>query len=126
MNTATKKFLFDTDFAAEGKPARTRAARPEAAKESAGKPAAKPEPVTAFVGATLIDGTGAAPVVAEIVSPWKAMHDENWQDRGMFTPVQDPVYGSVICAQAQWKANHAEGSQRLIATLRGTGFLERA
>jgi len=44
------------------------------------------------------------PVVAEIVSPWKAMHDENWQDRGMFTPVQDPVYGSVICAQAQWKA----------------------
>jgi CoA:oxalate CoA-transferase len=44
------------------------------------------------------------PVVAEIVSPWKAMHDENWQDRGMFTPVQDPVYGSVLCAQAQWKA----------------------
>ncbi|HRR42432.1 MAG TPA: CoA transferase, partial [Syntrophales bacterium] len=44
------------------------------------------------------------PTVAEIVSPWKAMHDENWRDRGMFTPVQDPVYGSVICAQAQWKA----------------------
>ena len=44
------------------------------------------------------------PVVAEIMSPWKAMHDENWLDRGMLTPVQDPVYGSVLCAQAQWKA----------------------
>lgn len=44
------------------------------------------------------------PVVAEIVSPWKAMQDENWRDRGMFTPVQDPVYGSVVCAQSQWKA----------------------
>ena len=44
------------------------------------------------------------PVVAEIVSPWKAMHDENWQDRGIFTPVQDPVYGSVLCAQSQWKS----------------------
>jgi crotonobetainyl-CoA:carnitine CoA-transferase CaiB-like acyl-CoA transferase len=44
------------------------------------------------------------PVVAEIVSPWKAMQDENWRERGMFTPVQDPVYGSVVCAQAQWKA----------------------
>jgi crotonobetainyl-CoA:carnitine CoA-transferase CaiB-like acyl-CoA transferase len=43
-------------------------------------------------------------VVAEICSPWKAMHDENWLERGIFTPVQDPVYGSVICAQAQWKA----------------------
>lgn len=29
-------------------------------------------------------------------------------------------------AQVQWKANHAEGSQRLIAALRGTGFFERA
>lgn len=44
------------------------------------------------------------PVVAEIVSPWKAMQDENWKDRGMFTPVHDPVYGTVVCAQAQWKA----------------------
>lgn len=44
------------------------------------------------------------PVVAEIVSPWKTMHDENWIDRGIFTPVQDPCYGSVVCAQAQWKA----------------------
>jgi len=44
------------------------------------------------------------PVVAEICSPWKTMHDENWRDRGMFTPVQDPVYGSVVCAQSQWKA----------------------
>jgi crotonobetainyl-CoA:carnitine CoA-transferase CaiB-like acyl-CoA transferase len=44
------------------------------------------------------------PVVAAIVSPWETMHDENWIDRGMFTPVQDPVYGSIVCAQAQWKA----------------------
>jgi crotonobetainyl-CoA:carnitine CoA-transferase CaiB-like acyl-CoA transferase len=44
------------------------------------------------------------PVVAEIVSPWKTMQDENWQERGIFTPVQDPVYGSIVCAQAQWKA----------------------
>jgi len=44
------------------------------------------------------------PVVAEIVSPWKTMHDKNWIDRGIFSPVQDPVYGSVVCAQAQWKA----------------------
>lgn len=29
-------------------------------------------------------------------------------------------------AQVQWKANHAEGSQRLIAALRGTGLFERA
>ncbi len=29
-------------------------------------------------------------------------------------------------AQTQWKANHAEGSQRLIAALRGTDFFERA
>jgi crotonobetainyl-CoA:carnitine CoA-transferase CaiB-like acyl-CoA transferase len=44
------------------------------------------------------------PVVAEIVPPWKTMQDEVWRDRGIFTPVQDPVYGSVVCAQAQWKA----------------------
>jgi len=44
------------------------------------------------------------PVVAEIVPPWNTMHDENWIDRGIFTPVQDPVYGSVVCAQAQWKS----------------------
>ncbi|MEI7639379.1 MAG: CoA transferase [Syntrophus sp. (in: bacteria)] len=44
------------------------------------------------------------PVVAEIVSPWAAMHDEVWRDRGVFTPVQDPVYGSIVCAQSQWKS----------------------
>ncbi len=44
------------------------------------------------------------PVVAEIVPPWKTMQDENWQERGIFTPVQDPIYGSIVCAQAQWKA----------------------
>ena len=44
------------------------------------------------------------PVVAEIVPPAKTMQDEVWRDRGIFTPVQDPVYGSVVCAQAQWKS----------------------
>ncbi len=44
------------------------------------------------------------PVVAEINSPAQAMEDENWIDRGMFTPVEDPVYGTVVCAQSQWKA----------------------
>ena len=44
------------------------------------------------------------PVVAEIVPPSKTMQDENWQERGIFTPVQDPIYGSIVCAQAQWKA----------------------
>ncbi|HOK06767.1 MAG TPA: CoA transferase [Syntrophales bacterium] len=43
-------------------------------------------------------------VVAPIVSPADAMKDEVWRDRGIFTPVQDPVYGSIVCAQAQWKA----------------------
>jgi crotonobetainyl-CoA:carnitine CoA-transferase CaiB-like acyl-CoA transferase len=32
------------------------------------------------------------------------MQDPNWLERGMFTPVQDPVYGSIVCAQSQWKA----------------------
>lgn len=44
------------------------------------------------------------PVVAEIVAPAKTMQDEVWRDRGIFTPVQDPVYGSVVCAQSQWKS----------------------
>jgi crotonobetainyl-CoA:carnitine CoA-transferase CaiB-like acyl-CoA transferase len=44
------------------------------------------------------------PVIAEIVPPLKTMTDENWLDRGIFRPVEDPVYGSIICAQSQWKA----------------------
>jgi crotonobetainyl-CoA:carnitine CoA-transferase CaiB-like acyl-CoA transferase len=44
------------------------------------------------------------PVIAEIVPPLKTMTDENWLDRGIFKPVDDPVYGSIICAQSQWKA----------------------
>lgn len=43
-------------------------------------------------------------VVAPIVSPMEAMKDPVWNDRGIFTPVNDPVYGPVICAQAQWKS----------------------
>jgi len=43
------------------------------------------------------------PVVAPVCSPEEAMKDANWLDRGMFTPVQDPVYGELIVAQAQHK-----------------------
>jgi CoA:oxalate CoA-transferase len=31
------------------------------------------------------------------------MKDPNWLDRGMFTPVKDPLYGELIVAQAQYK-----------------------
>jgi crotonobetainyl-CoA:carnitine CoA-transferase CaiB-like acyl-CoA transferase len=43
------------------------------------------------------------PVIAPVCSPEEAMKDANWADRGMFTPVQDPVYGELIVAQAQHK-----------------------
>jgi crotonobetainyl-CoA:carnitine CoA-transferase CaiB-like acyl-CoA transferase len=43
------------------------------------------------------------PVVAPVCSPEEAMKDANWLDRGMFTPVPDPVYGELIVAQAQHK-----------------------
>ncbi|MFW6102051.1 MAG: CaiB/BaiF CoA transferase family protein [Chloroflexota bacterium] len=43
------------------------------------------------------------PVVAPVCSPEEAMKDANWADRGIFTPVQDPVYGGLIVAQAQHK-----------------------
>jgi crotonobetainyl-CoA:carnitine CoA-transferase CaiB-like acyl-CoA transferase len=43
------------------------------------------------------------PVVAPVCSPWDTMNDANWLDRGVFTPVQDPVYGEFIVAQAQHK-----------------------
>ena len=42
-------------------------------------------------------------VVAPVCSPEEAMKDGNWADRGMFTLVQDPVYGELIVAQAQHK-----------------------
>jgi crotonobetainyl-CoA:carnitine CoA-transferase CaiB-like acyl-CoA transferase len=31
------------------------------------------------------------------------MNDPNWKDRGIFTPISDPIYGDVITAQAQYK-----------------------
>jgi crotonobetainyl-CoA:carnitine CoA-transferase CaiB-like acyl-CoA transferase len=31
------------------------------------------------------------------------MHEANWLDRGIFTPVHDPVYGDLVVAQAQHK-----------------------
>ncbi len=43
------------------------------------------------------------PVLAPICSPEEAMKDSNWLDRGIFTLVQDPLYGEVVVAQAQHK-----------------------
>jgi crotonobetainyl-CoA:carnitine CoA-transferase CaiB-like acyl-CoA transferase len=42
-------------------------------------------------------------VVAPVVDPMETLKDLNWKDRGLFTPVDDPVFGSVIIAQAQYK-----------------------
>jgi CoA:oxalate CoA-transferase len=44
-----------------------------------------------------------APVVAPIVDPAETLQDPNWKDRGLFAPVDDPVYGPVVIAQAQYK-----------------------
>jgi len=43
------------------------------------------------------------PVVAPVCSPQEAMEDSNWLERGIFTPVKDPVYGEIVVAQAQHK-----------------------
>ena len=43
------------------------------------------------------------PVVATIGTPMDALTDPNWADRGLFTPVDDPVYGPVVIPQAQYK-----------------------
>jgi crotonobetainyl-CoA:carnitine CoA-transferase CaiB-like acyl-CoA transferase len=43
------------------------------------------------------------PVVVPVCSPMEAMKDANWLDRGLFTPVDDPVYGPITVAQAQYK-----------------------
>jgi len=43
------------------------------------------------------------PVLAPVCSPEEAMKDANWLERGIFTPVKDPVYGEVVVAQAQHK-----------------------
>jgi crotonobetainyl-CoA:carnitine CoA-transferase CaiB-like acyl-CoA transferase len=43
------------------------------------------------------------PVVAPVCSPEEAMQVANWLDRGIFTPVEDPVYGDLVVAQAQHK-----------------------
>jgi crotonobetainyl-CoA:carnitine CoA-transferase CaiB-like acyl-CoA transferase len=42
-------------------------------------------------------------VIAPVLSPKDAMEDPNWKDRGIFTPVTDPVYGKIVTAQAQYK-----------------------
>lgn len=43
------------------------------------------------------------PVVAPVCSPEETMRDANWLERGIFTPVRDPVYGELVVAQAQYK-----------------------
>lgn len=43
------------------------------------------------------------PVIAPVCNPMEAMTDANWMDRGLFTPVDDPVYGPVTVVQAQYK-----------------------
>ncbi len=43
------------------------------------------------------------PVVAPVCSPAETMRDGNWLERGIFTPVQDPVFGPVVVAQSQYK-----------------------
>jgi len=42
-------------------------------------------------------------VIAPVLSPEDAMQDPNWKDRGIFTPISDPIYGDIIAAQAQYK-----------------------
>ena len=42
-------------------------------------------------------------VVAPVLSPEDAMRDPNWRERGIFTPVSDPIFGDIITAQAQYK-----------------------
>jgi crotonobetainyl-CoA:carnitine CoA-transferase CaiB-like acyl-CoA transferase len=44
-----------------------------------------------------------APVVAPIGTPMETLKDLNWSERGIFTPVDDPVYGPVVIPQAQYK-----------------------
>jgi crotonobetainyl-CoA:carnitine CoA-transferase CaiB-like acyl-CoA transferase len=44
-----------------------------------------------------------SPVVAPVCSPLETMQDANWAERGVLTPVKDPVYGEVVVAQAQHK-----------------------
>jgi crotonobetainyl-CoA:carnitine CoA-transferase CaiB-like acyl-CoA transferase len=42
-------------------------------------------------------------VVAPILTPEDAVNDSNWKDRGIFTPIADPIYGEIVAAQAQYK-----------------------
>jgi crotonobetainyl-CoA:carnitine CoA-transferase CaiB-like acyl-CoA transferase len=42
-------------------------------------------------------------VVAPVLTPEDALNDPNWKDRGIFTPISDPIYGDIIAAQAQYK-----------------------
>ncbi len=61
-----------------------------------------------------------APVVAPIVAPFETLKDLNWVDRGVFTTVEDPVFGPVIIAQAQYKLT--ETPPRTKWACRPTGY----
>jgi len=43
------------------------------------------------------------PVVAPVCSPEETAREANWLERGVFTPVKDPVYGEVVVARSQYK-----------------------
>lgn len=43
------------------------------------------------------------PVIAPVCTTAEPMKDANWLDRGIFAPIDDPVYGELIIAQAQHK-----------------------
>lgn len=60
------------------------------------------------------------PVVAPVCSPQETCHDANWLDRGIFTPVQDPVFGDLVLAQSQYKMT--ETPPRIKWTCRPVGY----
>ncbi len=61
-----------------------------------------------------------APVVAPIVDPMNTLKDLNWKDRGLFTPIDDPVFGPLIIAQGQYKLT--ETPPRTKWACRPTGY----
>jgi crotonobetainyl-CoA:carnitine CoA-transferase CaiB-like acyl-CoA transferase len=50
-----------------------------------------------------IKNLSASCVVAPILTREDAINDPNCKDRGIFTPISDPIYGDIIAAQAQYK-----------------------
>lgn len=48
-------------------------------------------------------GPAAAVVTGRVNRPLEALAEENWRERGCFTPVEDPVYGRLLLAAPPWK-----------------------